>query len=281
MTLDSFILALIYLVSAYILFWLGKIVFDRLHTEFHVNEELVENDNPALALALVGYYFGLVLAIGGVLVGPSYGLLEDIIDIFLYGPLAIVLLNISTVINDKLILHQFDNTTEIIRDHNAGTGVVAGAVYVATGLVLFGAVSGEGGTIWTALAFWGLGQVVLVITGLIYEWITPYSIHEQIEQDNVAVGIGFAGALIGMGNIIRYAVSGDFHAWVENLATFGGYALFGLVVLPAIRLATDKILLPGVSISTKLVEQENPHLGAAYIEMFSYIGASFLIGWCV
>ncbi len=281
MTLDTLILALVYLVSAYILFWLGKVVFDRIHTEFHVNEELLEKDNAALALTLAGYYFGLVLAIGGVIVGPSYGLLDDIIDLFLYGPLAIVLLNISTVINDKLILYQFNNNTEIIRDHNAGTGVVAGAVYVATGLVLFGAISGEGGTIWTALAFWGLGQVVLVITGLIYEWITPYSIHEQIEQDNVAVGVSFAGALIGMGNIIRYAVSGDFQAWVENLTTFTAYALFGLVAMPAIRLATDKILLPGASITAKLVEQDNPHLGVAYIEMFSYIGASFLIGWCV
>jgi uncharacterized membrane protein YjfL (UPF0719 family) len=281
MTLDTLILALVYLVSAYILFWLGKVVFDRIHTEFHVNEELLEKDNAALALTLAGYYFGLVLAIGGVIVGPSYGLLDDIIDLFLYGPLAIVLLNISTVINDKLILYQFNNNTEIIRDHNAGTGVVAGAVYVATGLVLFGAISGEGGTIWTALAFWGLGQVVLVITGLIYEWITPYSIHEQIEQDNVAVGVSFAGALIGMGNIIRYAVSGDFQAWVENLTTFAAYALFGLVAMPAIRLATDKILLPGASITAKLVEQDNPHLGVAYIEMFSYIGASFLIGWCV
>jgi uncharacterized membrane protein YjfL (UPF0719 family) len=281
MTLDTLILALVYLVSAYILFWLGKVVFDRIHTEFHVNEELLEKDNAALALTLAGYYFGLVLAIGGVIVGPSYGLLDDIIDLFLYGPLAIVLLNISTVINDKLILYQFNNNTEIIRDHNAGTGVVAGAVYVATGPILFGAISGEGGTIWTALAFWGLGQVVLVITGLIYEWITPYSIHEQIEQDNVAVGVSFAGALIGMGNIIRYAVSGDFQAWVENLTTFTAYALFGLVAMPAIRLATDKILLPGASITAKLVEQDNPHLGVAYIEMFSYIGASFLIGWCV
>ena len=281
MTLDTLILALIYLVSAYILFWLGKVVFDRIHTEFHVNEELLEKDNAALALTLVGYYFGLVLGIGGVIVGPSYGLLEDIIDIFLYGPLAIVLLNISTVINDKLILHQFDNNTEIIRDQNAGTGVVAGAVYVATGLILFGAVSGEGGTIWTTLAFWGLGQVVLVVTGLIYEWVTPYSIHEQIERDNVAVGVSFAGALIGMGNIIRYAVSGDFQGWGENLTTFGAYVLFGLVALPAIRLATDKILLPGASIAAELVEQEKPNLGAAYIEMFSYIGASFLIGWCV
>ena len=281
MTLDALISGLIYLVSAYVLFWLGKVVFDLIHREFRVAEELLKKNNAALALALAGYYLGLVFAIGGVLVGPSQGLLEDLIDIFLYGPLAIVLLNISTVVSDRLILYQFDNNKEIIQDQNTGTGVVAGSIYAATGLILFGAISGEGGTVWTALAFWGLGQVALIFTGLVYEWITPYSIHEQIERDNVAVGVSFAGALIGMGNILHYSISGDFTSWQDNLTAFGAYALLGLLILPAIRLATDKVLLPGATITAELVEKEKPNLGVAFIEMFSYIGASLLIGWSV
>ena len=137
------------------------------------------------------------------------------------------------------------------------------------------------GTIWTALAFWGLGQLGLILTGLVYEWITPYSIHTEIERDNVAVGVSFAGALIGMGNILRFAASDEFFSWQSNLMEFGTYALVGLVFLPLIRFATDKILLPGTTISAKLVEQDHPHLGVACIEMFSYVGASFLITWCV
>ena len=281
MTLDALISGLIYLVSAYVLFWLGKVVFDLIHREFRVAEELLKKNNAALALALAGYYLGLVFAIGGVLVGPSQGLLEDLIDIFLYGPLAIVLLNVSTIVSDRLILYQFDNNKEIIQDQNTGTGVVAGSIYAATGLILFGAISGEGGTVWTALAFWGLGQVALIFTGLVYEWITPYSIHEQIERDNVAVGVSFAGALIGMGNILHYSISGDFSSWQDNLTAFGAYALLGLLVLPAVRLATDKVLLPGATITAELVEKEKPNLGVAFIEMFSYIGASLLIGWSV
>ncbi len=248
MTLDSLILAVIYLICAYALLWLGKLVFDLLHPEFHVREELLDNDNVALALALVGYYLGLVFAIGGVLSGPSHGLMEDVVDIILYGPLGIILLNISTVVSDKLILFQFDNTKEIIQDHNAGTGITEAGVYIATGLILFGALSGETGTIWTALAFWGLGQVGLILTGLVYEWITPYSIHTEIERDNVAVGVSFAGALIGMGNILRFAASDEFFSWQSYITVFGTYALVGLVFLRLIRFATEKILLPGTSI---------------------------------
>lgn len=281
MTLDTVILASIYLLSAYILFWLGKRVFDFLHRDFHIHEELVERKNSALALALVGYYLGVVFAIGGAIVGPSSGLVDDVLDLFLYGILAIVLLNISTLVSDRLILFQFSNTKEIIQDQNAGTGITAGGVYAATGLILFGAISGEGGTVWTAIGFWGLGQLALILTGLVYEWITPYSIHDEIEKDNVAVGVSFAGALLSMGNILRYAVSGDFYAWQDNLLTFCSLAVVGLVALPIIRWATDKVLLPGTTITAELVEHEQPNLGAGYIEMFSYIGASFLITWCL
>ena len=281
MTLDTVILAGIYLLSAYVLFWLGKLVFDFLHRDFRIHEELVERKNSALALALVGYYLGVVFAIGGAIVGPSSGLADDVLDLFLYGLLAIILLNISTLVSDRLILYQFSNTKEIVQDQNAGTGIIAGSVYTATGLILFGAISGEGGTVWTAIGFWVLGQLALILTGLVYEWITPYSIHDEIEKDNVAVGVSFAGALLGMGNILRYAVSGDFYAWQDNLLTFWSLAAVGLVALPIIRWATDKVLLPGTTITAELVEQEQPNLGAAYIEMFSYIGASFLITWCL
>ena len=281
MTLDGLILALLYLGCAYALFWVGKRVFDLLHPAFRVTTELVDNDNVALALTLVGYYLGLVLTIGGVLSSPSHGLVEDMVDILLYGPLGIVLLNLSTLVSDKLILFQFDNEREIIHDHNAGTGISEAGVYTATGFILFGALSGTTGTIWTALAFWGVGQLGLILTGLVYEWITPYSIHTEIERKNVAVGVSFAGALIAMGNILGFAASGDFFSWQRNFLAFGSYALVGLVFLPVVRFATDKLLLPGTSISAKLVEQDQPHLGVACIEMFSYVSASFLIIWCV
>ena len=49
MTLDTVILASIYLLVAYVLFWLGKLVFDFLHRDFRIHEEVVERKNSALA----------------------------------------------------------------------------------------------------------------------------------------------------------------------------------------------------------------------------------------
>jgi uncharacterized membrane protein YjfL (UPF0719 family) len=269
----------IYLVCVYILFWIGKLVYDLTTPSYSMKEELVEKDNTALAVAVVGYYFGLVLAIGGVIVGPSAGLEADLMDILLYGPLAIVLMNMSRVINDKLILHGFSIRDEIIRDQNVGTGVVVCASYIATGLVIYGAVSGVLGGLVTSIVFWILGQLALVLAGRVYNWITPYDIHEQIEKDNVAAGVAFAGALVGIGNIVRHAVEGDFISWAMELQTFGIYVLIGLILLPLIRMATDKILLPGRKLSDEISNQEKPNLGAGFIEAFSYVGASFLLVW--
>lgn len=279
MNIDNLLLAVIYLICAFVLFLIGKIVNDGINRSYKLNEELVKKDNSALAVAMVGYYLGLTLAIGGVIFGPSAGLTEDLIDIFIYGPLAIILMNISAVINDRFILFKFNNVKELIEDQNVGTGVVECAVYLATGMIIFGSLSGEEGSVVTAIAFWGLGQVALILTGLLYNFITPYDIHEHIEKDNVAVGVSFAGALIAVGNIIRHGVSGDFISWNENLITFVSFVVLGFVFLPIIRVLTDKILLPGEKITNELINQEKPNLGVAFIEAFSYIGASFFIVW--
>jgi uncharacterized membrane protein YjfL (UPF0719 family) len=116
---------------------------------------------------------------------------------------------------------------------------------------------------------------------LVYERITPYNIHEEIEKDNVAAGVSFAGALVSVGIIIGLAGEGDFTAWSIDLPVYIGFAVLGLILLPIIRLLTDKVLLPTVKLSDEISAQEKPNVGAAYIEAFSYIAAAFIISWCV
>ena len=281
MNFDNLLLAVIYLTCCYFLFWLGKLAYGVVHRDLNVKEQLVKNDNCAFALSLVGYYMGLVFAIGGSVVGESNGLLSDLIDIFIYGPIAIVLMNISTFINDKCILYQFNNKKEILTDQNAGTGVVELAIYISTGMIIFGSISGEGGGIITIFVFWAIGQASFIIIGLIYNLIIPFCLHEQIEKDNVAAGISFAGAIVGIANIIRHAIGVDFSSWQESLLIFASYFVLGIILLPIIRFYTDKVLLPGEKLTDEIANQEKPNIGAAFIEAFAYIGSSFLITWCI
>lgn len=275
--LDQLLSGLVYLAATFVLFVVGKLVYRLAHRRFSLREELFERDNFALALAMVGYYLGLVLALTGVLLGPSAGLVNDLIDLLIYGSLAVVLLNLSIFINDRIILHSFSNEKEILKDQNAGTGVIEGANSVAVGLIIAGALSGQGSLL-TALVFWLTGQVALIAAGLVYERVLPYDLHAEIERDNVAVGVAFAGLLIGLGNLMRIAVTGDFVSWTLSLGTALLYIAAGLVLFPLVRWLTDLVLVPGATLEHELAAQEKPNVGAGLLEAFAYVAASLLIG---
>ena len=255
----------------------GKWVYDALHRRFVLRVELLEKDNLALAVTVAGYYLGLVVVLGGVVSGPaSVSLLDDVIGLAIFGGLAIVLLNLSAWVNDRLVFSRFDNEREIVEDGNVGVGILEGANYVAVGLITAGALSGEGGMA-SALVFWVTGLAALVVAGVLYDRITSYDLHDQIEGGNVAVAVAFAGVLVGFGNVIRLAGEGDFVSWNESLTEFGYYLEVVLVLLPLVRLFADRVLLPGARLADELVK-ERPNLGAGVIEGVTYLAASMLIG---
>ena len=277
MSLDQILAGLIYLVVVLVLVVVGKWVYDLLHRGFVLRTELLEKNNLAMALTVAGYYLGLAIVLGGVVSGPGSGVLtEDVIDLVVFGLVAIALLNLSGWINDAIIFSKFDNEKEIVQDRNTGMGAIEGGNHIAVGLITAGALSGEGGLL-SGAVFWILGQAGLVVAGLLYNKMTSFDLHEEIEKDNAAVGVAFAGVLIGFGNIIRLAGEGDFVSWTQNLSEFGYYAAVGLVLLPLVRIFADKVLLPGVRLTDALV-QDVPNVGAGAIEATTYVAASMLIG---
>lgn len=283
--LDGALTTLIYIIASFVLFVVGKVVYQFFHPKVKIGYELVENDNLAFSFAHVGYFIGLLLSIGSAVLGESYGLIEDLINIGIYGSLSIVLLNLSIIINDKLILSKFNLKKEILADKNIGSGIAEGANAIATGLIVLGAIHGEGhgagGPIVTATLYWLLGQVILFITTLVYNKITPYNIHDHIEKGNTAVAVGYAGAIIAIANLIRFALMHDFDSWIITLEDVGIDVTIGLIFLPIARILADKILLPGRNLTDELVNQEHPNIGAALVEAFAYIGGSQLIVWAL
>ena len=277
--IDAILTTVVYLGSSFALFFIGKYLYQLFHRGYNVKDELVEKDNLAFALAHTGYFIGLVLAIGGVMMGETAGLLMDLLYIGVYGILSLILLNLSIIINDKIILRKFSVKKEICEDQNEGTGLLEGASSIATGLIIMGSVYGEGGWIDTVLIYWVIGQVLLIATAYVYNWITPFDVHDHIEKDNVAVGVAMAGAIIAIGNLVRHGLVHDFESWwitAEYVAIDTG---IGLVFLPIARLIADKILLPGRNLTDELINQDKPNIGAGVIEAFAYIGGSVLICW--
>lgn len=270
----------LYTIAGVALVVVAKIVRDIV-TPYKIDAQLTKEDNPALGLAVTGYFLAVIVVFLGASVGQVFATAPPFVEAMaqlgvdiLYALAGIVALNLSRLIADRLLLYKFSLRKEIIDDRNVGAGAVEAGALIASALVVAGAIHGEGGPL-TALAFYGLGQVVLVVFGLIYQWVTRYDIHKEIEADNAPAGVAMGLNLVAIGTVMLKACAGDFEGWGPNLARFGLYAVAGFVVLAILRKIVDWILLPGATIRDEIVNDKS--MNAAFIEGAMASGVAAMI----
>ena len=289
--LQSYPRGLVFVAEGLIILALAKLARDVV-IHYSINEEVVERANLAVALRLSGYLIAVILVLLGVLYHPlsqfavadgfgfdrAFG--EEVLRVFLYSLAGIVALNLVRVLFDRLVLYKFHLEKEVVEDRNAGAGAAEFGMYVATGLLIAGAVAGDTGSseveaALVALAFFGMGLALLVAFALFYEFTTSHNIHDEIEKDNVAVGVAFAGNLIAIGLVALKAVFGPFDGWGESIAAFLVFGVLGFALLYVVRMLIDLVLLPTVKISQALAEGRN--LGVAMVESAAVISASLVL----
>jgi len=261
-----------FLVLYLLLFFFAKWFNDAI-TPYKLNEELTEKDNLAVSLTLAGYYFGLLAVFIGALSGPTQGLMQDLVTVGGYSLLGLLFLNASRYCNDSIILRTFHCDRQLCEDHNVAVGAVQFGMYVATGLIAAGSVHGTGGGVVTACVFFLIGQLSLFIFSLIYDFFTPYSIHEELKKKNVAAGAALGGTMIALGIIVFNGVASNFISWETNLVDLLVTNLLAFVFLPLVRVVMDKVVIPAADLSTEITEDRN--LGAGLLE--ATVAISFAI----
>ena len=272
---------LVYIAASLILIVIAKFTFGIISKNIDVDHELVEKDNFAFSIAHVGYYVGLLIAIVGVLSGTgSSNFWEDIGLTFAYGGIAILLLNLSAILNNKVIFSKYSIHKEIIEQQNVGTGIIEGANFVATGFIVFGAMKMDLDEPWLTFVYWMIAQVIFFLISQLYDLITPYKVHDEIEKGNSAVAIGYGGALIAFGILLAHGIGISHDSVLNSLIYIGIDVAAGIILLPILRLMTDKILLPKRKLTDEIVNQEKPNNGVALIEAFSYIAGAILFTYC-
>lgn len=275
-------LSFVYVLLGIAILLIAKIVKD-LVTPYGIGEELTEKDNPALGLSLTGYFVAVVIIYLGASVGDTaqfefsktLPLLKIIGVDALYSLAGIAALLLGRFILDKLILYKFETKKEIIDDQNVGTGAVEFGGYVATGLIIAGAIYGNGGGPLSALVFFVLGQLVLILFGLFYQAITGYDIHNEIEKDNVAAGVSMGGSMVAIGIILFRATSLDFVAWEVNIAEFGILAVTGFLMMVGMHKICDHVFLPKTTLAHEISVDRN--VSAAWIESVLSMGMAAII----
>ena len=284
-TLEIIPRGLVFVGLGLIILVIAKLARDII-TPYKIDEEVTNKNNLAVAVRLSGYFIGVILVFLGTLYQPlalaevdglgfNQEFAEDVLRVFLYSLAGIAALNLVRIFMNRLILFKFDIEKEVVEGQNVGSGAAEFGMYVATGLLIAGAVAGEGGGPDTAAAFFGMGLVLLVLFALFYQLTTSFDIHSEIEGNNTAVGIAFGGNLIGIGLVTFKAVFGNFGGWQEGIAAFVIFGIVGFALLYVMRILLDKLLLPTISTSNAIAVQRN--VGVAFIESAVVISSAMIL----
>ncbi len=223
---------------------------------FDANQEIEKNANLAVGLRRAGLYLGVAIGMyGSVSSGISHGFWNDAQALARDGVLIVIFTMISRIVNDKVIIPGIDNNTAI-KDKNVAVGLTEAGGYIATGLVMYGAASGEGGPWWSTIVWFALGQVALLMMIRIYEWKTPYEVVNEIQEGNVSAGLMLGGMMVAMGFILKGAIAGPSSGWIPDLEAFGISTINSVVLLVfLINNLVDRFFLPGTEIQTEIGDQ--------------------------
>ncbi len=272
--LNQFLSYVIFALIAFMYMTIAKLIRDKM-TSFDDDIELEENSNFAVGTRLFGLFIGIAVAMAAALTGPSRDLLQDVITFLYDGALAVLYLLLAQAINDKLILSRFDNDKEVARGNSAVALIEVGS-YIATGFILNGALSGEGGGFWSVLVFALLGQVTFLLFYAVYNAVTKFDVNVELGRTfkafkvghnnkaeeytvygNTSAGLAVAGNMIALGIILRAAIAGPFNGWVKDITGFGISALFGIILLVIFRKLADRVMLPHTTLYTEVGRDQN------------------------
>lgn len=258
--LEAFFENAVLLIAALALLLLAKLVLD-LTTSYSLDHELTQADNPAVAASVLGYLGGTAAILVGSVLGPSSGLWADVADMLGYGALGIGLLTVSRFINDRFLLGAFSNAQQLAEHRNVGAGAVEAGSYLASGLLVAGAIHGEGGGVLSACVFFALGQVALVAFARMYARALPYDVHGELLAGNSAVGMSYAGMLVGLGLMLMHGADGDFTSFGVHGVRFALESGLGVLLLPLVRRGFDRLWVPKADLGKEIAQDRNVGLG--------------------
>ena len=165
---------------------------------------------------------------------------------------------------------------------NVAAGLAAGAHYVATGIITSHAMAGNDlATLGISVVFFVIGQVTLHVFVSLFRALTTYDDAEQIQGENLAAALSYAGAAIAIAIIIARATEGDFDGWMNSLKGYIGVLAGVLALYPVRQIFVQMILLRaplklrGGPIDQGIAVERSAGLGA--LEAVTYVATALSV----
>jgi uncharacterized membrane protein YjfL (UPF0719 family) len=265
--------ASVILVEVIALVWVGRRALDVVN-RVRFRGQLMDKDNPAAGVLVAGFQIGLFLALSGLLAGEQSTLAHDSMLTAAHGAGAVAALILCPFVWRPLVHVQVH--ADILEKKNLGSGLVVASLLASTGLIYRGAVSGQGEHAGTTAAFFAVGEGALLLSTLLYEWVTPYDVYAEIgEKSNLAAALSFSGACLAAGLILGNAVEGEFKGWRESILESLLY-MTPLLALPVVRWILVNGLLLGMGSVNREVRDDRS-ITAGLVEGSAYLGLAFFV----
>jgi len=269
---------LIEILISILLLVLAKWTQDKF-TKFDDDHELFQQDNPALGISKAAYYLGLCIALSGLFIGEGVGTWEEVKDFCLYGLLSLALINVATATVDLIIMKNFKIYEQICQHRNEGVAWVLAGSYISSAIILRGAMSGDDKPLLIStveiLAYFFLGQIILILMSLCYECIMP-NVQSHLEKGNKASGISLAGYLVAVGIIMGAMGSGNIELDKASIIEYITLSFQALIVLVLLRKFAFKwIFANGHCLVEEIQSDQNR--AAGWITAFGCIGIAILL----
>lgn len=246
---------LLLIVLILFLIWIGKLVFD-LFTSYKIEEQLVKKDNKAITVGFVAYIGGVAIILEGVLETGADSLLADLFNVAVWGLIGILLLNLAGKINDRIILHRFNNVDEILNRQNISVGVAMAGGYLGSAALIRSIIIGEslgwGYDIGLTLFYFVLAQLAFYLSAFLHQVVTRYDFHQEIQDKNVAAGISFGSSLAAVGILLSIPLQNSY-----SLIVFATWFVLGSAVMAFFRFVMDRIIIPMEKLDEEIHQDQN------------------------
>jgi uncharacterized membrane protein YjfL (UPF0719 family) len=238
--------------------------------------------NAARHLLDVGQVLGVFMVAAAAVKNCVQGkdFTEDVIAAGSFGVLGLVLIALMGRLGTQLLLRS-KLPAEIARG-NVAAGLAAGSHYVATGIVAAHAIAGSKlRDVGLSLLFFVLAMAALWAFVTLFRALTTYDDAEQIQGENLAAALSYAGISISVAIIVGCALDGDFVSWETSLKGFGTILALALVLYPVRQLFVQTLLLGapvalrGGRLDTGIGTDRNE--GMAALEAATYVATALTV----
>ena len=245
---------------------------------YFVNELVVGQRSLGAATSQAGYLVGILLGFLGAIsfVGRATGFLAMVGHVALFGVVAIVLQLLADRISGRLIFRGLAAPKGAVEDANLSHAVGKAAVSIATGLVLRGSMSDPAAGVLACVAWFAVGQALMVAAVLLYCRLTPYDDLAEIKRNNLAASFPIVGILLALGLVIEAAVAtkGD-GTMIQTALHVGKFLGVSLVLVYLFRVVASYVLLPKVKLANAIVDQRS--VAAGLQEGVSFLLVSLIV----